>query len=98
MLVSDNIYNNKSNMVYCSATFTHTYLVMVADDYFYNFVGKFVNIFITDIIHPDCRQEFMSVCESLKEGESQRIISYVKSKDNEYFLVHILLSNTGHIM
>ena len=47
MLVSDNIYNNKSNMLYCSATFTHTYLVMVADDYFYNFVGKFVNIFIT---------------------------------------------------
>ena len=48
MLISDNIYNNKSNMIYCSATFTHNYLVMVADDYFYNYVGKLINISITD--------------------------------------------------
>lgn len=98
MLVSDNIYNNKSNMVYCSATFTHNYLIMVADDYFYNYVGKFVNVFITDIIHPDYKKEFMDVCNSLKEGETQRIIAYIRGKDDAYSLVHILLSNTGHII
>ena len=86
MLVSDNIYNNKSNMLYCSATFTHTYLVMVADDYFYNFVGKFVNIFITDIIHPDCRQEFMSVCESLKEGSRRGLLVMLKARIMNIFL------------
>ncbi len=98
MLVSDNIYNNKSNMVYCSATFTHNYLIMVADDYFYNYVGKFVNIYITDYIHPDYIEEFKNVCNRLKEGESQRIVTYIKGKDDTYAFVHILLSNTGHII
>ena len=36
-------------MLYCSATFTHNYLVMVADDYFYNYVGKLINISISDL-------------------------------------------------
>ncbi len=72
-------------MLYCSATFTHTYLVMVADDYFYNFVGKFVNIFITDIIHPDCRQEFMSVCESLKESR-RGLLVMLKARIMNIFL------------
>lgn len=98
MLISDNIYNNKSNMVYCSATFTHNYLVMVADDYFYNYVGKIINISITDYIHPDFKEEFTNICGSLKEGESQRMIAYMKGKDDTYTLVHILLSNTGHVI
>ena len=98
MLISDNIYNNKSNMVYCSATFTHNYLVMVADDYFYNYVGKIINISITDYIHPDFKEEFTNICESLKEGESQGMIAYMKGKDDTYTLVHILLSNTGHVI
>ena len=98
MLISDNIYNNKSNMLYCSATFTHNYLVMVADDYFYNYVGKLINISITDYIHPDFKEEFTNICESLKEGESQRMIAYMKGKDDTYTLVHILLSNTGHVI
>ena len=98
MLISDNIYNNKSNMVYCSATFTHNYLVMVADDYFYNYVGKLINISITDYIHPDFKEEFTNICESLKEGESQGMIAYMKGKDDTYTLVHILLSNTGHVI
>ena len=98
MLISYNIYNNKSNMVYCSATFTHNYLVMVADDYFYNYVGKLINISITDYIHPDFKEEFTNICESLKEGESQGMIAYMKGKDDTYTLVHILLSNTGHVI
>lgn len=98
MLISDNIYNNKSNMIYCSATFTHNYLVMVADDYFYNYVGKLINISITDYIHPDFKEEFTNICGSLKEGESQRMIAYMKGKDDTYTLVHILLSNTGHVI
>lgn len=85
-------------MVYCSATFTHNYLVMVADDYFYNYVGKFINISITDCIHPDFKEEFMNVCSSLKEGESQRMIAYMKGKEDTYNLVHILISNTGHVI
>ena len=98
MLISDNIYNNKSNMVYCSATFTHNYLVMVADDYFYNYVGKLINISITDYIHPDFKEEFTNICGSLKDGESQGMIAYMKGKDGTYTLVHILLSNTGHVI
>lgn len=98
MLISDNIYNNKSNMIYCSATFTHNYLVMVADDYFYNYVGKLINISITDYIHPDFKEEFTNICGSLKEGESQGMIAYMKGKDGTYTLVHILLSNTGHVI
>ena len=85
-------------MVYCSATFTHNYLVMVADDYFYNYVGKLINISITDYIHPDFKEEFTNICESLKEGESQGMIAYMKGKDDTYTLVHILLSNTGHVI
>lgn len=85
-------------MLYCSATFTHNYLVMVADDYFYNYVGKLINISITDYIHPDFKEEFTNICESLKEGESQRMIAYMKGKDDTYTLVHILLSNTGHVI
>ena len=77
MLISDNIYNNKSNMVYCSATFTHNYLVMVADDYFYNYVGKIINISITDYIHPDFKEEFTNICGSLKEGESQGMMVHI---------------------
>lgn len=98
MLISDNIYNNTSNMIYCSATFTHNYLVMVADDYFYNYVGKLINISITDYIHPDFKEEFTNICGSLKEGESQGMIAYMKGKDGTYTLVHILLSNTGHVI
>ena len=40
----------------------------------------------------------LRICESLKEGESQGMIAYMKGKDDTYTLVHILLSNTGHVI
>lgn len=49
MLISEDIYNNKSSMMYCMASFNSSYLVLFADDYFYNYAGKLVNIIITDV-------------------------------------------------
>lgn len=49
MLISEDIYNNKSSMMYCMASFNSSYLVLFADDYFYNYAGKLVNIIITEI-------------------------------------------------
>ena len=39
MLISEDIYNNKSSMMYCMASFNSSYLVLFADDYFYNYAG-----------------------------------------------------------
>ena len=62
MLISEDIYNNKSSMMYCMASFNSSYLVLFADDYFYNYTGKLVNIIITEMIHPDYVGEFKNVC------------------------------------
>ena len=44
------IYNNKSSMMYCMASFNSSYLVLFgADDYFYNYAGKLINIIITEM-------------------------------------------------
>ena len=94
MLISEDIYNNKSSMMYCMASFNSSYLVLFADDYFYNYAGKLINIIITEMIHPDYVGEFKNVCESLKEsGQSQRIITYIKGGDGQYFLVHMNVVN-----
>lgn len=99
MLISEDIYNNKSSMMYCMASFNSSYLVLFADDYFYNYAGKLVNIIITEMIHPDYVGEFKNVCESLKEsGQSQRIITCIKGGDGQYFLVHMSLANHGNII
>ena len=99
MLISEDIYNNKSSMMYCMASFNSSYLVLFADDYFYNYAGKLINIIITEMIHPDYVGEFKNVCESLKEsGQSQRIITYIKGGDGQYFLVHMCLANNGNII
>ena len=81
------------------ASFNSSYLVLFADDYFYNYAGKLVNIIITEMIHPDYVGEFKNVCESLKEsGQSQRIITCIKGGDGQYFLVHMSLANHGNII
>lgn len=99
MLISEDIYNNKSSMMYCMASFNSSYLVLFADDYFYNYAGKLINIIITEMIHPNYVGEFKNVCESLKEsGQSQRIITYIKGGDGQYFLVHMCLANNGNII
>ena len=86
-------------MMYCMASFNSSYLVLFADDYFYNYAGKLVNIIITEMIHPDYVGEFKNVCESLKEsGQSQRIITCIKGGDGQYFLVHMSLANHGNII
>lgn len=99
MLISEDIYNNKSSMMYCMASFNSSYLVLLADDYFYNYAGKLINIIITEMIYPDYVDEFKNVCESLKEpGQSQRILTYIKGGDEQYFLVHMRLANNGNII
>lgn len=86
-------------MMYCMASFNSSYLVLLADDYFYNYAGKLINIIITEMIYPDYVDEFKNVCESLKEpGQSQRILTYIKGGDEQYFLVHMRLANNGNII
>lgn len=96
MIVTDFDIKENSNMVYCSASVNENYFVIMADDYFYNFVGKAVGINFVDLLATDCLREFNSVFPKAQPGKPARIISRVKGGSGGYQLVDILIKNEDH--
>ncbi len=69
MKIADYISDHTSeNMIFCSVSINHEYMVMMGDENFYHFLGKMVGVCILDAIHPELRDEFCQVCGELKEA------------------------------
>lgn len=91
--------SNKNSLVtFCSASITQNYLVLLGDEYFYNFVGRQMGIRFTDLIHPDYLKEFTTACTELVVGESVRLIIMLKDSDDAYHLSDVTISNNGRIL
>ncbi len=68
----------------------------MGDEYFYDFQGKTVGICMPDCIHPDMREEFCHICDSLEAGQSVRILTAMRGKEEVYQQVDMTISNQGH--
>lgn len=98
MHVPDYLSKNKLAVTFCNVSINHNFLAIKGDESFYRFVGKQSGIILTDIIHPDYRDEFINECQTLHKGESSRIHSIMKDGKGEYHLMELLIKNTDHIM
>ncbi len=96
MLITDFNCDEKCNMVYCSASVNENYVVLMADDYFYNFVGKTVGISFTDLLDPNALDEFNVAFRKAQKGHPSRMITKAKGSSWDYQLVDILIKNENH--
>lgn len=97
MRIPDYISEHPSeNMIFCSVSINHEYMVMMGDEYFYHFQGKTIGICILDTIHPELREEFCQVCGELRMGESVRILSAMRGITGVYQQVDVTISDSGH--
>ena len=98
MILKKEFQDKNSATIYCSASITKDYIVLKADDYFYNFVGRQVGLKFDVYIHPDYVEEFKECVESIEVGAEARILSIMKDVDNVYRLVDIIVHNDGDTM
>ena len=97
MRIPDYISEHPSeNMIFCSVSINHDYMVMMGDEYFYHFQGKTIGICILDSIHPELREEFCQACGELGMGESVRILSAMRGITGAYQQVDVTISDSGH--
>lgn len=95
MKVADYISQDPVKMIFCTAGINRSHMVLTGDEYFYNFMGKTVNIHLPDYIHPDLQDEFREACDTLQEGETVRLLTAMHGSEEEYHQVDILISSRG---
>ena len=96
MKIAEYIDALPSDMVYCSAAINKEYMVQMADEHFYHFLGKTVGICMADCIHPDLREEFRSAFDSLEPGKSVRILTAMKGREESFQQVDLTISDNRH--
>ena len=96
MKIAEYIDALPSDMVYCSAAINKEYMVQMADEHFYHFLGKTVGICMADCIHPDLREEFCSAFDSLEPGKSVRILTAMKGREESFQQVDLTISDNRH--
>lgn len=85
--------HSAENMIFCSVSVNHEYMVMMGDEYFYHFLGRTVGICILDCIHPELREEFRQSCDGLRTGESVRLLTAMRGVTEAYQQVDVTVSN-----
>lgn len=95
MKIAEYVSKQPSDMIYCSTSINKEYMVLMGDEYFYHFQGRTVGICMSDCIHPDLREEFCHFCDSLETGQSVRILTAMRGKEEEYQQVDMTISNHG---
>lgn len=96
MRIAEYIDTLSTNMVYCSAAINKEYMVQMADEHFYHFLGKTVGICMADSIHPDLREEFCQAFDSLEPGRSVRILTAMRGMEDSFQQVDLTISDNGH--
>ena len=82
----------KKSPVYCMATVTDNYDVIVGDDHLYEFFEKLVGINFLEYIHPDYKGEFIEMVHSLGLDKSGRAIVPIRDGGGDYHLNALLIS------
>lgn len=95
MKIADYVSQQPSSMVHCSASINREYMVLMGDEYFYQFIGRTIGICVMDCIHPDLREEFRYVCDSLEQGQSVRILTAIRGTEEVYQQVDMTISDQG---
>lgn len=95
MRIAEYITTSPSDMVYCSAVVNKEYMVQMADEHFYRFLGKTVGICMTDYIHPELREEFCRVFDSVEPGGRIRILTAMRGMEDRYQQVDLTISDNG---
>lgn len=98
MILRKEFQDKMSPMIYCSASIAKDYIVLKADDYFYNFVGRHVGLKFDTYIHPDYVDEFRENVEKLDAGDEVRLFSIMKGGEEVYYPVDIIVHNDGDTM
>lgn len=93
MIVKHELQDISNPMVYCKAAVDMKYMVTVADDYFYTFIGRQVGIKFTDLIHPDFVEEFTNLWENFPEGGKERLVTFLLGSDDLYHMVDMTISD-----
>ena len=98
MIIDEEFHDYKNGTNYCSLSFNRNTMVRFGDDDFYKFVGKQMGIKLTELIHPDYMDEFLGVVENIKNGETIRLITMIKSWDELYHMMNCKISSSGKIL
>lgn len=96
MKIADYVSEKPADMIHCSTSINREYMVLMGDEYFYQFLGKTVGICMADYVHPDLREEFCETCKSLKKGQSVRILTAMRGTEEAYQQVDMTISDLGH--
>lgn len=93
MKIAEYITTLPSDMVYCSAAVNREYMVQMADEHFYHFMGKTVGICMADCIHPELREEFCRAFDSLEPGGCIRVLTAMRGLEDRYQQVDLIISD-----
>lgn len=96
MKIADYVSEKCADMIHCSTSINKEYMVLMGDEFFYQFLGKTVGISMADCVHPDLREEFCQTCESLEPGQSARILTAIRGTAETYQQVDMTISNLEH--
>lgn len=96
MKIADYVSEKCADMIHCSTSINKEYMVLMGDEFFYQFLGKTVGICMADCVHPDLREEFCQTCESLEPGQSARILTAIRGTAETYQQVDMTISNLEH--
>lgn len=98
MIISENHFGKDNCVAYGDVLIRRNYEVINADEHFYHFVEKLVGINFLDIVHPDQLKDFKTTFESIKPGESSRMIILLRNGIGEYYWTDMYLSNNGKVL
>lgn len=93
MKIAEYIETVPSDMVFGSAAISKEYMVKMADEHFYHFMGRTVGICMADCIHPDLREEFCQAFDNLEQGGSVRILTAMRGMGDSYQQVDLTISD-----
>lgn len=98
MRIAEYVSEQVSEMIYCSASINKEHMIVMGDEYLYDFLGKTVGICMRDYIHPDLREEFCDICSILEPGGSVRVLTAICGKEESYQQVDMIVSDQGHMI
>lgn len=87
-----------SKMSFSNISIDETFLVMLADEFFYLFAGKQIGINLLDMVHADYQEEFREACRNLSLGESRRLVTMLHDFRGDYHLVDVIIENQGNTL
>ena len=69
---------------FAKAVLQKDFVILNAEEPLYDFLGKNSASFFNKLIRPDCEEEFLFACHSMKPGDKYSIITFLRDKNDNY--------------